>query len=177
MMMNVRIGKVLAAILLALAACCLSAARKEEPKSFRYGSTVEKERPELNEETRRLIAAYRRDPSEANRVALRKQVEINYDKVIARKKAKLEELKRTAKHTSKIREMEEIVEEVIRDRENRIEQSMRRFTDPRLRPGSRTAADGFLPVLGAGRNVEIAYAPVTNEEYAKFVKASGRKPP
>jgi len=63
---------------------------------FRFSTTVEKERPELNAETKALIAAYHRDPSEANKAALKKQIEVNYDKVIERKKAKLAELKRTA---------------------------------------------------------------------------------
>ena len=144
---------------------------------FRYSTTVERERPRLNEETRRLISAYRRDPSEANLAALRRQIEKNYDQVIARKKAKLEELKKTARHDFKIREMEKIVDEVVRDRELRIAQSMKRFTDPRLHPGSRRNTDGFLPVIGAGRNVFIAYTPVTNEEYARFVEASGHKAP
>lgn len=153
------------------------AATNSEAKQFKHSSTIEKERPELNEETKRLIAAYRSDPSDANLKALRKQVEINYDKVIERKKAKLEELKKTAKESSKIQEMQEIVDEVIQDRENRIEQSMRRFTDPRLRPGSRVSEDGYLPVLGAAKNVSIAYTPVTNEDYFMFMKATGRKPP
>ena len=146
-------------------------------KLFRYSRTTERERPQLNEETRRLISEYRRNPSEENKAALRKQIEKNYDAVIARKKAKLEELKKTARHDFKIREMEKIVDEVVQDRERRIEQSMRRFTDPRLRPGSRRNTGGFLPVIGAAHNVFIAYTPVTNEEYAKFIKATGHKAP
>ena len=140
-------------------------------------TTIEKERPKLDETTKALIAAYRRDSSEKNRTALRKQVEINYDKVIARKQAKLRELKQTARHSHKIREMEAIVDEVVRDRKNRIEQSMRRFTDPRLGPDSRRSRDGFLPLIGAAQNVSIAYTPVTCEEYAAFIKESGRKAP
>lgn len=127
----------------------------------------------MNEETKRLIKAYRQNPTDENRAALKKQVEINYDNVIARKKAKLEELKRTARHESKIREMEEIVAEVVKDRDNRVEQSMRRFTDPRLRPGARETTDGFLPVLGAAQNVDIAYTPVTNAQYAAFLRDKG----
>lgn len=146
-------------------------------QSLRPGTMVERERPQLNEETRRLIAAYRLDPTQDNYDALRKQVAANYDQVIARKKAKLEELRRTARHQAKITEMEEIVDEVVRDRDNRIEQSMRRFTDPRLRPGARETNDGFLPVIGAAQNVSIAYAPVTNEEYAQFVSATNRPAP
>ena len=145
-----------------------------EAKLFKFSTTVEKERPELNEETKRLIAAYRQNPTEANYKALRKQAEINYDKVVARKKAKLEELKKTAKHASKVEEMQIIVDEMLRDRENRINQTMSRFTDPRLRPNSRQTTDGYLPVLGAAQNVSVAYTPVTNEEYALFLKETGR---
>ena len=169
-----------------LAAVCFSGvalraaeapAEGDRPQMHRYSTTVEKERPQLTEETRRLIAAYRRDPSPENREALRRRIAANYDKVLARKKAKLEELRRTARHRSKIDEMEGIVAEMIRDRDSRIEQSFRRFTDERLRPGSRSARDGFLPVLGAAPNVSIAYTPVTNAEYAEFLKATGHQPP
>ena len=146
-------------------------------KLYRYSKTVEKERPQLDEETKSLIAAYRRDPSEANRAALEKKVRANYDAVIARKQAKLEELRKTAKHESKIREMEEIVREVIADKESRVAQSMRRFTDPRLRPGAREARDGFHPLIGGKANVFVAHTPVTNAEYARFLKETGRKPP
>ena len=65
------------------------AAVNEEPRLHKYSTTVEKERPKLNKETMQLISVYRRNPTEANREALKKQVEINYDKVVARKKAKL----------------------------------------------------------------------------------------
>ena len=82
-----------------------------EAKLHRFSTTIEKERPELNDETKRLIAAYRRDPSDANRAALRRQVAANYDAVVARKKAKLDELKRSAKHQSKIDEMQVIVDD------------------------------------------------------------------
>lgn len=149
----------------------------EETRPFPWHRTVEKERPQLNEETRRLIGAYRSNPTRENLRALKKQVEINYDKVIARKKAKLLELKQTAKHASKVREMQEIVDEVVREKKNRIEQSVLRFTDPRLHPGSRRSSDGFLPVIGAAPNVSIAYTPVTNEDYARFIEATGRKAP
>jgi len=175
--MNVNLATTIIAVWMAATVSGGFAAPNEEAKQFKFSTTIEKERPELNEETKRLIAAYRRDPSEANLMALRKQVAINYDKVIERKKAKLEELKKTARETSKVREMQEIVDEVIQNRENRIEQSVRRFTDPRLSPGSRSTNDGYLPVLGAGQTVSIAYTPVTNEEYSKFIKATGRKSP
>ena len=177
--MNSKLHKTIVAVCAAAAVSTGFAASNTngEAKLHKYSTTIEKERPQLNEETKRLIAACRRDPSEANLTALRKQIEINYDKVVARKKAKLEELKRTAKHNFKVQEMQEIVDEMLKNREYRIEQNMRRFTDPRMRPGSRETKDGFLPVLGAATNVSIAYAPVTNEEYAKFIKETGAKTP
>ena len=140
-----------------------------EAKLHRFSTTVEKERPQLNQETKDLISAYRRDPSDANRAALRSQVAKNYDAIVARKKAKLEELKRTAKHQSKVDEMQVIVDEMLRDREQRIEASMARFTDSRFRPGLRDRTDAYLPILGAkGSNVTIGRIPVTEAEWAKF---------
>ena len=144
-----------------------------DAKLHRFSTTVEKERPQLNQETRDLIAAYRRNPSEANRAALRRQVAKNYDAVVARKKAKLEELKRTARHQSKVEEMQVIVDEMLRDREQRIDASMARFTDSRFRPGMRDRTDPYLPVLGAkGNNVSIGRTPVTEAEWAKFTGKS-----
>lgn len=168
-------------ILLATAAViCFSgvvfaAQTNPEAKLFKYSTTIEKERPQLNEETTRLIDAYRKNPTTENYNALRKQSEINYDKVVERKKAKLEELKKTAKHSTKIEEMQIIVDEMLKDRENRINQTMKRFTDPRLRPNARQSADGFLPVLGAAQNVSIAYTPVTNSMFNNFLRAKGKK--
>ena len=148
-----------------------------EAKSFKYSTTIEKERPILDDVTKGLIAAYRQNPTEANKQALRNQIAINYDKVLTKKKAKLAELKQTAKDQSKVTEMQEIVNEMIKDRDNRINQSLARFTDSRLKPGVRESKDGYLPVLGAAQNVSVAYAEVTNEEYAKFINATGRKAP
>ena len=158
-----------------LTGACMSA--ESNQRFQRRSTTIEKERPELNEETKQLIAAYRKAPSQSNYNALRRQVEANYDRVIARKKAKLEEVRKTAKHQSLIDDMETIVNEVVQERERRIEQSMRRFTDPRLRPGVRENRDGFLTVIGSESNISIAYTPVTNEEYAVFVKETKRKTP
>ena len=140
-----------------------------EAKLHRFSTTIEKERPQLNQETKDLIAAYRRDSSDANYAALRKQIAKNYDAVVARKKMKLEELKRTARHQSKVDEMQVIVDEMLRDREQRIDASMARFTDSRFRPGLRDKTDAYLPVLGAkGSNVSIGRTPVTESEWAKF---------
>ena len=141
---------------------------KSGSRMYRYSTTVEKEKPELNEQTKALISAYRRNPTQENYDALKAQVTVNYDKVIERKKAKLEELRRTARDAYKIEEMEKIVEETINDREHRIAQSMARFTDERMRPGAKRNVEGFVPLIGAGKDVSIAYTPVTNEEYAMF---------
>lgn len=134
---------------LVLSLCTLSCAKaadlrvNPEAKSFKYSTTIEKERPQLDEVTRNLISAYQKNPTDSNKQALRKQIAINYDKVVAKKKAKLEELKRTAKDQSKIDEMQLIVDEMIRDRESRIDQSLSRFIDPRLKPGIRNTNDGI----------------------------------
>ena len=148
-----------------------------QAKMHKFSTVIEKERPELDEVTKKLISEYRRNPTEANRAALRKRVEKRYDAVVERKKAKLGELERTAKDKSKVDEMKVIVEEMLRDREARIEQTMKRFADPRLKPDARKTGDGFLPVIGGATNLSIAYAPVTNREYAEFLKSSGRKAP
>ena len=167
------------AAFLALPLLAAPSSRQVNPdaKLHKFSTVVEKERPELDEKTKRLISEYRRNPTEANRAALQQQVEKRYDAVVERKKAKLEELKRTARDKSKVEEMQIIVDEMLRDREKRIAQSMARFADPRLKPGARKEKDGFLPVIGGPENLSIACTPVTNEEYADFLKATGRKPP
>ncbi|MBQ6107474.1 MAG: SUMF1/EgtB/PvdO family nonheme iron enzyme [Thermoguttaceae bacterium] len=146
-----------------------------EAKLHRFSTTIEKERPELDEETKRLISAYRRNPTPQNYDALRAKVAANYDAVIARKVGKLEELKREARDRSKVEEMQVIVDEVIRDREARINATMARFTDERFGPGMHyDTASGYAPVLGApGRNVCIALFPVTVADYARF---TGKRP-
>ena len=158
----------------------VAAPRQANPdaKLHRFSTTIEKERPQLDDETRRLIANYRRKPNEVNKAALKEKIARNYDAVVARKKAKLEELKRTARHKSKVEEMQNIVDEMLRDREQRIKNSLRRFTDLRLRPGMRNRSkDGYQQILGTAQNISIGYFPVTNEDYAKFVAATNRKTP
>ena len=139
-----------------------------EAKGFRFSTTIEKERPVLDQETKDCIAAWRRDPSQANYDRLKAQVERNYDQVIARKVAKLEELKQTARHRSKVEEMEQIVEETIANRALRIKHTMARFTDARFRPGYQTPTEGYVPVLGSKAMVDIAVTPVTQGAWAAF---------
>ena len=179
--MNSELLKTVALIIITAGITSVFAAPRHinnEAKLHRFSTTIEKERPQLDEETRRLIANYRRNPSKANKDALKKQIERNYDAVVARKKAKLEELKKTARHKSKIDEMQNIVDEMIRDRSQRIENSLHRFTDSRLRPGLRNRSkDGYQVVLGAKQGISIGYYPVTNKDYAKFIAATNRKAP
>ena len=168
-------GKTLLALTLALAGVFAFAQEPRRPnpdaKLHRFSSTIEKERPELGPETQALLAAWRRDPSDANLAALRAQVGRNYDQVVARKKAKLEELKQTARHASQVQEMKEIVDEMVASREHRIDQTLARFTDGRFRPRSREAAADYLPLLGAP-GVEIAVVPVTQGDWAAFSGSS-----
>ncbi len=137
-------------------------------------TAAEVKRPELNPETRALISAYRLHPTEENYARLRAKVAENYDRVLDRKRAKFDELRHTARTQDKIEEMEAIIAEMIENREARIDATMARFSDPRLRPGARTPSSGFVPVLGAGTNVFIAYTPVTNDDYAVFADLTGR---
>ena len=114
-------------------------------KMHRSSESGERRRPQLNEETRKLIAAYRRDPTETNKTALRKQVEADYEKRIERKKAELAELKRTAGSESRVKEMEDELDEMIQSRDRRIDQMMTRFTEKRSHPDESEAREGRHP--------------------------------
>ena len=129
---------------------------------------VEDERPGLNEETKQALAAYKRNPTEANKQALLDMMGVRYDKVVARKKAKLRELEREAKHQELVDEMQAIVDEMVENRDIRIEQQFVRLIDPRE---DEDPNDTWLVLRGANvkaNNPYIAYAPVTNAEYAAF---------
>ena len=123
-------------------------------KMHRSPESGERRRPQLNEETRKLIAAYRRDPTEAHKAALRKQVEADYEKRIERKKAELAELKRSAGSESQVKEMEGELDEMIQSRDRRIDQMMSRFTEKRSRPDESEAREGRRPHerRGGGRH-------------------------
>ena len=127
---------------------------------------VEEEPPGLNQATRMALARYLHNPTEENRLALMEQMGIRYDKVVARKKAKLRELEREALHQSLIDEMQAIVDEMVTNREIRLEQQFRRLVDQRE---DDDMSDEWLVLRGVPTdNAYIAYAPVTNEEYAAF---------
>ena len=127
---------------------------------------VEEDRPELDDKTKALAAAYRKNPTEENKQALMEQMGIRYDKVVARKKAKLRELEREAKHQALVEEMQAIVDEMVENREIRLEQQFLRLIDPRTDDNPN---DEWMVLRGANaKNAYIDYAPVTNAEYAQF---------
>lgn len=127
---------------------------------------VEEERPGLNAQTKSALVAYQKNPSDENKQALLEQMGIRYDKVVARKKAKLRELEREAKHQSLVDEMQAIVDEMVENREIRLEQQFLRLIDPR---NDDNPNDAWCVLRGAtGNNPYIGYAPVTNAEYKAF---------
>ncbi len=66
--------------------------------------------PKFDKETMELVKAYRQDPTEANLEALKAKVAANYDAKLAKKQAKLEEMKA--------------------NRDQNIEKMLKRMTDP-----------------------------------------------
>lgn len=127
---------------------------------------VEEERPELDATTKRLLTQYQKNPTDENEQALLLQMGIRYDKVVARKKAKLRELEREAKTQGVIDEMQEIVTEMVENRETRLYQQFLRLIDPRTDDNPN---DAWLVLRGASApNAYIGFAPVTNAEYAAF---------
>lgn len=129
---------------------------------------VEKDRPELDQATKNALVAYHKDPTEENKTTLLQQMGIRYDKVVARKKAKLRELEREARNQSLIDEMQKIVDEMVENREIRLEQQFLRLIDPRIDDNPN---DEWMVLRGtSAKNAYIGFAPVTNGEYAVYNK-------
>lgn len=127
---------------------------------------VEEGRPKMDSQTHNLFIQYRRNPTEANRQALLDRMGIRYDKVVARKKNKLRELEREAKTYRIVEHMQGIVNEMVQNRDIRIQQQFLRFIDPRR---DEDPNDRWMVLRGASApNAYIGYAPVTNAEYAMF---------
>ena len=146
-------------------------------------SFIEKEQPELNEETKRLISIYHRDPNQDNYINLRNEVISNYNAVLIRKEKKLDELKQQTEGkpggAEKVAEMEDIVQDIYITYWNRINSNMLRFTDSRLLKWqiSKASQYEYIPVMGAGESIYTKRTPVTNSEYYKFIKENGYKAP
>lgn len=127
---------------------------------------VEEERPELDKKTKELLRIYKQNPTEENYQALYDQMGVRYDKVVARKKAKLRELEREAHHQSLIDEMQGIVDEMVVNREERLWQRFLSLIDSRTDDNPN---DRWCVLKGAWEeNAYIGYTPVTNAEYAAF---------
>ena len=89
-------------------------------------------RPEFGEETRRLAAVCRRDPSAENRAALKKQIGIDYDRFLKEQRAKIKKGR-----DRKSQEMLRRLDAMKRDRDKRIEEIMKRMLDPQGGRGNR----------------------------------------
>lgn len=150
---------------------------------FEHRDFIEKEQPELDEETKRLISLYQREPSDENYENLRAAVIRNYDAVLVRKEAKLAELKAETQGKpggdAKVAEMHEIVDEMYLTYWDRINSTILRFTDERLLKWK--VADApmyeYIPVMGAGIDIYVSRTQVTNEQYKAFVDATGHQAP
>ena len=100
---------------------------------------VEEGRPKMDSRTHELFIRYRRNPTEANRQALLERMGVRYDKV---------------------------VDEMVQNRDTRIQQQFLRFIDPRR---DENPNDEWMVLRGASaRDAYIGYAPVTTAEYAVF---------
>lgn len=127
---------------------------------------VEDERPSLDALTKNMLVAYQQNPTDENKQDLMNQMGVKYDKVVARKKAKLRQLEREAKTPDLVAEMQAIVDEMVDNRDTRLEQQFWRLVDPRVDDNPN---DQWLVLRGSSaKNAYIAYAPVTNKEYAAY---------
>lgn len=150
---------------------------------YQNSDFIEKEQPELTEETKQLISAYQKNPSEENYQNLRNVVIKNYEAVLAKKEAKLAELKEETDGKpggeEKVAEMEEIVQEMYDTYDERINNNMLRFTDSRLLQWNTADAYKYeyVPVMGAGENIYISRTQITNEQYAQYINATGTYTP
>ena len=127
---------------------------------------VEEERPELDNKTKELLRIYKQNPTDENCQALYDQMGVRYDKVVARKKAKLRELEREAKHESLVEEMQGIVDEMVTNREERLWQRFLSLIDSRTDDDTK---DEWCVLKGAWQeNAYIGYTPVTNAQYKAF---------
>ncbi len=170
-------------IALSQAAFAAETSENDGMNMYENSDFIEKEQPELSEETKRLISLYQQNPTEENYRNLRAKVIEDYNAVVERKETKLDELK--AETAGKpggeaiVAEMEELVQDIYITYWDRINSSMLRFTDPRLLEWKIAAAPRheYIPVMGAGETIYVKRTPVTNAEYAEFLRATGYPAP
>lgn len=173
---NFMLVAIMASSLFSTVGAFATASDSDGMNMFENSDFIEKEQPELNEETKQLISLYQRNPTEENYLNLRDMVMENYNAVLDRKEAKLAELKEETAGKpggdEKVAEMEEIVQEMYITYWNRINSSMLRFTDTRLLKWSISNASEYeyIPIMGAGESLYVKRTPVTNAEYAEFIQ-------
>lgn len=150
---------------------------------YSNSSFIEKEQPQLTEETKALIALYQSSRTMENYLALRDAVIENYNAVLERKEEKLASLKEETEGKPGgdeiVAEMEEIVQDMYITYWDRINSTMLRFSDTRLLKWRVSDASRYeyIPVMGAGTTIYIKRTPVTNGEYALFLSDTGREAP
>ena len=150
---------------------------------YKNSDFIEKEQPTLTEKNKKLISNYQKEPSIDNYLKLREEVIKNYNAVLNKKEQKLKELiiETNNKQNGKelVAEMQKIVQEMYITYWNRINSSMLRFTDSRLLKWNITEAYKYeyIPVISAGDTIYVKRTPVTNKEYAEFIKATKHSAP
>ena len=165
-------------ILALIAVMCVLSNTVFAANMYANSDFIEKEQPELTEETKQLISLYQKEPNEENYLNLREKVIENYNAVLAKKEQKLTELKSETDGKpggeAIVAEMEEIVQDMYKTYWNRINSSMLRFTDTRLLKWRIADAEqyDYIPVMGAGESIYVKRTQVTNAEYAEFIKAT-----
>ena len=183
MKLSQRIAQVFLVPVLAASLAPIAATSAFAQESFSHSDFIETEQPELTQETKDLISAYQKDPSEENYLALRDMVIANYNAVLDRKEQKLAELREETAGKpggeETVAEMEDIVQDMYATYWNRINSSMLRFTDERLLKWktANAAQYDFIPVMGAGQSIYVSRTPVTNAQYAAYLEATGAQPP
>ena len=161
-------------ILSAFAVLCLLSNSVLAENMYQNSDFIEKEQPEISEETKQLISLYQKSPTEENYLNLRDEVIKNYNAVLERKEQKLADLKTETSGKpggdAIVAEMEDIVQDMYKTYWNRINSSMLRFTDTRLLKWRIADAPryDYIPVMGAGESIYVKRTQVTNAEYAEF---------
>ena len=180
---SILLAALVACIPLSQTAFAAEGSENDGMNMYENSDFIEKEQPELSEETKQLISLYQKNPTEENYLNLREKVIEDYNAVVERKEAKLSELKAETEGKpggeAIVAEMEDLVQDIYITYWDRINSSMLRFTDPRLLEWKIAAAPRheYIPVMGAGESIYVKRTPVTNAEYAEFLSATGYPAP
>ena len=180
---SIFLATMVACISLSQVAFAAKNSEKDGMNMYENSEFIEKEQPELSEETKQLISLYQKNPTDENYRNLREKVIEDYNAVVERKETKLSELKAETEGKpggeAIVAEMEDLVQDIYITYWDRINSSMLRFTDPRLLEWKIATAPRheYIPVMGAGESIYVKRTPVTNEEYAEFLSVTGYPTP